>query len=187
MVPATGNDAGFSRRGKAFAHRSFAIWERDMIEFTDRWLLRLYAAQRDLIDEYGGCRRVVEKLSISRSQVGRWYGGVDRDTIPLPLVMTMEGECGRSPVTDVMNEFLGRDVGAPETAVSNLSALNAELVEITGRMMVETVRAKADGVVTANEAIQLRELSRRAEQIRAEIDDILAGVEAAGSLRVVGS
>jgi hypothetical protein len=157
-----------------------------MIEFTDRWLLRLYAAQRDLIDEYGGCKRVVDKLSISRSQVGRWYGGVDRDTMPLPMVMTMEGECGRSPVTDVMNEFLGRDVGAPETAVSCLSALNAELVEITGKMMVETVRAKADGVVTPNEAIQLRELSRRAERIRAEIDHVLAGVEASGGLKVVG-
>jgi hypothetical protein len=160
-----------------------------MIEFTDRWLLRLYAAQRDLIDEYGGCKRVVEKLSISRSQVGRWYGGVDRDTIPLPLVMTMEGECGRSPVTDIMNEFLGREGAAPEReAASCLSALNAELVEITGKMMVETVRAKADGIVTPNEAVQLRELSRRAERVRAQIDDILAEAEAGrGGLKVVGS
>lgn len=160
-----------------------------MIEFTDRWLLRLYAAQRDLIDEYGGCKRVVDKLSISKSQVGRWYGGVDRDTMPLPVVMAMEGECGRSPVTDVMNEFLGRepaDLGRSGNAAC-LSALNAELVEITGKMMVETVRAKADGVVTPGEAMQLRELSRRAERIRAQIDDLLAEAEAGrGGLKVVG-
>ncbi len=158
-----------------------------MIEFTDRWLLRLYAAQRDLIDEYGGCKRVVDKLSISRSQVGRWYGGVDRDTMPVPLVMTMEGDCGRSPVTDVMNEFLGRDFGeSGRSNISCLSALNAELVEITGKMMAETIRAKADGVVTPNEAIQLRELSRRAERIRAQIDDLLAEAEAGrGGLKVV--
>jgi hypothetical protein len=32
----------------------------------------------------------------------------------------------------------------------------------------------------------LRELSRRAERIRAEIDHVLAGVEASGGLKVVG-
>lgn len=152
-----------------------------MIEFTDRWLLRLYAAQRDLIDEFGGCKRVVDKLSVSKSQVGRWYGGVDRDVIPLPVVLTMEGECGRPVVTAVMAEFNGRELsGASEagTTLSCLSALNAELVEIASRMMVETVRAKADGVVTPSEAQQLRALSRKVERVRADIDDLLAGAEA---------
>lgn len=159
-----------------------------MIEFTDRWRQRLFAAQRDLIDEYGGCRRVVEKLFISKSQVGRWCGGADRDYIPTPTVLAMEGDCGRPIVTSVMAEFSGRElsgVGAVGSTLSCLSALNAELVEITGRMMVETVRAKADGIVTPAEAQQLRAMSRRAERIRAEIDDLLAAAEAGEGLRVV--
>lgn len=159
-----------------------------MPEFSDRWLLRLYAAQRDLIDEYGGCKRAVDKLSASKSQVGRWYGGADRDVIPLPLVLAMEGDCGRPIVTAVMAEFNGRALtgeSEPGTRLSCLSALNAELVEITGRMMVETVRAKADGQVTPGEAQQLRALSRKAEKIRAEIDDLLAGAEAGEGLTVV--
>lgn len=160
-----------------------------MIEFTDRWLLRLYAAQRDLIDEYGGCKRVVDKLNVSKSQAGRWYGGADRDVIPLPLVMTMEGECGRPVVTAIMAEFNGKELageGAAGTKLACLAQLNAELVEIAGNMMVETVRAKADGVVTPSEAQQLRVLSRRAERVRAEIDSLLAGAEAGEGLRVVG-
>ncbi len=67
-----------------------------------------------------------------------------------------------------------------------LSSLNADLVEASGKMMVETVRAKADGVVTPAEAQQLRALSRKIERIRADIDDQLAKAEARDGLRVIG-
>jgi len=157
-------------------------------EFTPRWQLRLHAAQTDLIDAYGGCKRVVEKFSISRSQVGRWYGGVDRDDMPTPVVMAMEGYVGRPIVTAVMNEFLGLEVsggGARDAMAACLSALNADLVEAAGNMMVETVRAKADGVVTPAEAQILRDLSRRVERIRADIDNRLAALGAGEGLRVV--
>lgn len=158
-------------------------------EFNERWRQRVYAAQTDLIDAYGGCKRVVEKQSVSKSQVGRFYGGSDRDFMPLPLVMALEAKVDQPIVSAVMVEFLGREVAGESVGTNTaacLSALNAELVEITGRMMVETVRAKADGQVTPNEAKQLRELSRRAERIRAEIDDLLAAAEAGeAALRVV--
>ncbi len=153
----------------------------DSREFTERWRMRIYGAQTDLIDAYGGAKRVVEKHSISRSQVGRWHGGVDRDTMPLPLVMALEGYVGRPIVTAVMVEFLGFELAGGPAGTgreSCLSALNADLVEAAGTMMVETVRAKADGVVTPAEAQQLRTLTRKIEKIRAEIDDRLAGVEA---------
>lgn len=161
-----------------------------MFEFTERSRTRLLAAQTDLIDAFGGCRRAVERLNVSKSQVGRWYGGADRDFIPLPLVMTMEGDAnvGRPIVSAIMIQALGLEIGGRadgDNAAACLSALNADLVEITGNMMVETVRAKADGIVTPNEAKQLRAMSRRAEQIRSAIDDKLAGLESGEALRVV--
>lgn len=158
-------------------------------EFTERWRLRLHAAQTDLIDAYGGCKRIVEKMSISRSQVGRWYGGVDRDAIPTPIVMALEGYVGRPIVSAIMIEFLGLEIegqGGRGDVLACLSSLNADLVEATGKMMVETVRAKADGVVSPAEAQGLRELSRKIEKIRADIDDALAAAEAReGGLTVV--
>lgn len=158
-------------------------------EFSERWRLRLYAAQTDLIDAYGGCKRIVDKFSISRSQVGRWYGGVDRDSMPTPIVMALEGYVGRPIVSAIMVEFLGLEISGEAEGASPLaclSSLNADLVEASGRMMVETVRAKADGVVTPAEAQQLRTLSRKIERIRADIDDQLAKAEARDGLRVIG-
>lgn len=163
-----------------------------MFEFTERWRTRLLAAQTDLIDAYGGSRRVVERLeSASKSQVGRWYGGAGRDYMPLPIVMVLEGDANvsRPIVSSIMIEALGLEI-AGKTDASNpatcLSALSADLVEAAGNMVVETVRAKADGVVTPTEAKQLRAMSRRVDQIRATIDDQLAGLESGEGLRVVG-
>lgn len=149
-------------------------------EFSERWRMRIYGAQTDLIDAYGGCRRVVDNLSISKSQVGRWYGGVDRDTIPTPIVMAMEGYVGRPLVSAIMIEFLGREItgGAGSGDQMNcLSALNADLVAAAGDMMVETVRAKSDGVITPAEAQILRKKLRDVGRLHAKAEDILAGVE----------
>ncbi len=162
-----------------------------MFEFTERWRTRLLAAQTDLIDAFGGSRRVVEKLNISKSQAGRWYGGADRDFIPLPTVMVMEGDSnvGRPIVSAILIEALGLEIAGAagaENPAACLSALSADLVETAGKLVVETVRAKADGVVTPNEAKGLRAMSRRIDQIRADIDDELAGIEAGEGLRVVG-
>lgn len=158
-------------------------------EFTERWRQRLYGAQTDLIDRYGGSKRVVDNFSISKSQVGRWYGGVDRDTMPLPIVMALEGYVGRPLVSAIMIEFLGLEVsGATEAGqgLACLSSRTADLVEGAGKMMVETVRAKADGTVTPAEAQQLRSLSRKVSKVLSDIDDELARVEAREGLRVVG-
>jgi len=162
-----------------------------MFEFTERWRTRLLAAQTDLIDAYGGSRRVVERMgNISKSQVGRWYGGADRDFIPLHIVMVMEGDSnvGRPIVSAILIEALGLEIGGKagsDNPAACLSALSADLVEAAGKMVVETVRAKADGVVTPNEAKTLRAMSRRIARIGSEIDDELAGIESGDGLRVV--
>lgn len=150
-------------------------------EFTERWRMRLLAAQTDLIDAYGGCRRIVEKFAISRSQVGRWYGGVDRDEMPTPMVMALEGYVGRPIVSAIMVEFLDREIsGGTGTGqqINCLSSLNADLVAAAGDMMVDTVRAKADGVITPSEAQQLRKRARDISRSLAAIEDRLAGFEA---------
>lgn len=154
-------------------------------EFTDRWRSRILAAQTDLIDAFGGPKRVIEKYEkdhrASKSEVYRWHGGSARDYMPMPLVMQIEGKLDRSIVSAVMIEFLDRELAAREASGAELACLSthtAELVEVSGRMMVETVRAKADGIVTPNEAKHLRALSRKVERIRSDIDDELARAEA---------
>lgn len=161
-----------------------------MFEFTERWRTRLLAAQTDLIDAYGGARRVVERMNFSKSQVGRWYGGAERDFMPMPTVMALEGDSNvaRPIVSAILIEALGLEIAGRQESdnpASCLSVLSADLVETAGKLVVETVRAKADGLVTSNEAKLLRGMSRRVEQIRADIDDTLAGIEAGEGLRVV--
>lgn len=64
-------------------------------EFTNRWNLRLLAAQRDLVEACGGIARVVERTGYSKSQVGRWNGGLERDLMPLAAVLMLEADAGR--------------------------------------------------------------------------------------------
>lgn len=162
-----------------------------MFEFTERWRTRMLAAQTDLIDAYGGPGRVLANVQgTSKSQVYRWHGGIDRDFMSMPIVMVLEGDAnvGRPIVSAIMIEALGLEIGGKAGAdnpAACLSALSADLVEASSKMVVETVRAKADGVVTPNEAKTLRTMSRRIARIGAEIDDELAGIEAGERLRVV--
>ena len=164
--------------------------EPTSFEFTERWRSRILAAQTDLIDAFGGARRVVEKMHISKSQVGRFYGGSERDLMSLTTVMVMEGDANvrRPIVSAVLIEALGLEIAgkADGDKQSCLSTLSGDLVEAASKLVVETVRSKADGVVTPNEAKGLRVLSRKIDQLRADIDDELAGIEAGERLRVVG-
>ncbi|WP_315920388.1 hypothetical protein [Mesorhizobium sp. SP-1A] len=159
-----------------------------MDEFTTRWHLRLMAAQRDLIDACGGIPRVMEKTGYSKGQVGRWNGGIDRDLMPINVALVLERDCHRPIVTAIMAEFNGRSLSDDEdagAAVDNLPEQVAHLVEEAGHLVVETVKAKADGVVTDAEATRLRGISRKIATITADIDHTLAGVQAHEPLKVV--
>lgn len=159
-----------------------------MSEFTNRWLLRIHAAQRDLIEACGGIARVMEKTSYGKSQVGRWNGGVDRDVMPLPVVLVLEEDCGRPLVTAIMAEFHGRaltDAADHGERVTNLTEQVAGLVEQASQLVVETVKAKADGIVTPNEATLLRNISGKVARLNAEVDDMLARVQAGERVHVL--
>ncbi|TPN79988.1 hypothetical protein [Mesorhizobium sp. B1-1-2] len=159
-----------------------------MNEFTTRWQLRLLAAQHDLVEACGGIARVMEKTGYSKGQVGRWNGGIDRDLMSLSVVLTLEEDCGRPFVTSVMAEFHGRtltDAADNGARVAHLEELVAGLVEKAGRLVVETVKARADGITTVNEATGLRAISAQIADLNAAIQDALAGVMAGERLSVV--
>lgn len=160
-----------------------------MAEYTERWHLRFRGAQRDLIDACGGVERVAELSSYGKSTVGRWRSPGDRDEMPYRVALLLEDDCGRPVLTRLMAEFNGRELGGPEdgagAAVHSLSAQVADLVEHAGRLVVETVRAKADGVVTPAEAEQLRNLNATVSRMSDNIAAALAGVKAEGGLKVV--
>lgn len=160
----------------------------ETIEYTERWRYSLLSAQTDLIKFCGGIGRVMEMSGYSKGQVGRWNGGVDRDLMPLGVVLTLEGDCGRPVVTAVMAQFNGRTLSQPEDGghVAHLEEQVAGLVEQAGHLVVETIKARADGVVTPNEAARLRLISTKISTLNATIQDALAGVMAGERLTVVG-
>ena len=160
-----------------------------MAEFTERWHVRFRGAQRDLIDACGGVERVAELSSFSKSVVGRWRGPTDRDEMPYRVALMLEDDCGRPILTRLMAQFNGRKLSNAEAgdgaAINTLSAQVADLVEHAGKLVVETVRAKADGIVTPSEADQLRALNATVARLTDEIAGALASVKAEGGLKVV--
>lgn len=159
-----------------------------MAEFTERWHTRFRGAQRDLIDACGGVERVAELTSYGKSTVGRWRGPNDRDPMPYPVVLVLEDDCGRPILTKLMAEFNGRTLGDPESRGEQVASLLSQVADLSDRstaLVVETVRAKSDGVVTPAEAESLRSLLSRVEEISSQIGGALSGVKADGGLRVV--
>lgn len=160
-----------------------------MAEFTERWHVRFRGAQRDLIDACGGVERVAEMSSFSKSVVGRWRGPNDRDEIPYRVALILEDDCGRPILTRLMAEFNGRELGEANSGsgavVNSLSAQVADLVEHAGKLVVETVRASADGIVTPSEADQLRALNATIARLTEDVAGLLAGAKADGGLKIV--
>lgn len=109
--------------------------------------------------------------------------------MPYRVALILEDDCGRPLLTRLMAEFNGRELSEQTEAgreVNELSAQVAELVEQAGKLVVETVRAKADGIVTPNEADGLRSINAVIARLNEEIASVLAGVKADGGLKVVG-
>lgn len=159
-----------------------------MAEFTERWLGRFRGAQRDLIDACHGIERVADLTNYGKSTVGRWRNPSDRDLMPYPVALMLEADCGRPILTRLMAEFNGRPLGESDArgdAVACLSSQVAELVEQASRMVVETVRAKADGVVTPAEAEMLRGMVASVARINDAIDNTLSHAKVEGGLRSI--
>jgi hypothetical protein len=157
-----------------------------MIEFTNRDLGKLRNAQAQLVEEVG-VAKVMEITNKSKSVVYRWKDDKASDVMSLPEVMQVEGYLRRPTVSKEMILFLGCEiVGTPHAAAeSNLSLHVAELVEHASRLVVETARAKADGIVTPAEAARLLDLLFSLERLIPAIKDTLIGVKVDGPLKVV--
>lgn len=156
-----------------------------MIEFTARTLGKLRNAQAQLVEEVG-VPKVMELTNKSKSVVYRWKDDKASDLMSTPEIMQVEGYLRRPVVSKEMVWHLGCEtVGAPRAeVVTSLSLQVGEMVEHVSRLVVETARAKADGVITPAESARLLELLQSAERLIPAIKDTLVGVQVDGPLKV---
>ena len=159
-----------------------------MIEFTARTLGKLRNAQAQLVEEAGG-PKVMELTNKSKSVVYRWKDDRASDLMSLPEVMQVEGHLRRPVVSKEMVWHLGFEATGTERCEveSNLELQVGEMVEHVSRLVVETARARSDGVITVSEANRLLGLLQSAERLIPAIKDTLIGVQVEGPLHVVGN
>lgn len=154
---------------------------------------RIFAAQRDLVERCGGYKRVMERSERSKSEVGRWIGGVDQVQMPLLVVALLERDCGIPIVTTVLADFSGRTLSDPETdrtAQMGVMTAHAEAMRHHADYQGEFARSVMDGEITPAEAILLdRKLAAQERAIadqRASLAVIKAKGGAVAGLKVVG-
>jgi len=159
-----------------------------MPEFTDRWLLRLRAAQRDLIEACGTIERVAELTSMSKSQVGRWRSPTDTDLMPINCAMILEEDCGRPLLTRVMADFAGYTLTAPDEREARIACLSTQVAELVGKvssLMARTAQAGSDGFYSVAEVNDLLKINSGVRTVADQLDDVLATVKAAGGLSTI--
>ena len=101
-------------------------------------ILRIKAAQHQLIALCGGIDDCVEVGNFGRSTVGRWYDLGDPTLMPLNAVIALEAHCGQPIVTAALAEINGRRLAAPDgEAASQISVMNhhAEAIVHAGELM----------------------------------------------------
>ncbi|MCV0379021.1 hypothetical protein [Nitratireductor sp.] len=159
-----------------------------MIEFTQRTLQKLRNAQAQLVDEVG-VPKVMELTNKSKTVVYRWKANTEPDLMSLPEVMRVEGYHRRPVVSKEMVWHLGFETTGTERCgvESNLELQVGEMVEHVSRLVVETARARSDGVITVSEANRLLGLLQSAERLIPAVKDTLIGVQVEGPLHVVGN
>ncbi|MBN7778878.1 hypothetical protein JYP49_21715 [Nitratireductor aquimarinus] len=159
-----------------------------MIEFTQRTLQKLRNAQAQLVDEVG-VPKVMELTNKSKTVVYRWKANTEPDLMSLPEVMRVEGYHRRPVVSKEMVWHLGFETTGTERCEveSNLELQVGEMVEHVSRLVVETARARSDGVITVSEANRLLGLLQSAERLIPAVKDTLIGVQVDGPLHVVGN
>ncbi len=152
-------------------------------------VLRIKAAQNQIIALCGGLDEVAELTNFGRSTVGRWSDLGDPNLMPLAAVMTLEAHCGQPLITAALAEVNGRRLADPDAdtmAQGNVMSRHAEAIVQAGELMTAGANAFADGKVTANEAIAIDRAVAGLERVLSEYRKALAGVRAVGGLSVVG-
>lgn len=159
---------------------------------NDAFLTRLKAAQFDLIEACGGIKRVAERFNYGKSTVGRWNDREDPTTMPLTVVKTLEGDCGRAYVTGVMAEANGRRLSDPsEERAADVSVLMSysEVMRQSSELMNGMALAMEDGKITPTEAHSVDRIASALDLASSNLRASLASIKARGgqaaALRVV--
>ncbi|MEH6691312.1 MAG: phage regulatory CII family protein [Pseudorhizobium pelagicum] len=160
---------------------------------TDPFLLRLKAAQRDLIEACGGIVRSGDKTGHSKSTVGRWMDPADPATMPLAAVRSLEIDCRQPFVTSVLAEACGRRLTDPDlerAAEVCVMQSHAEVMRQMAELAQGMAMAIADGRVTPAEATRVDRVASDIQGALSDLRSAFASVKAQGgtaaSLRVVG-
>ncbi|TPI39288.1 hypothetical protein FJW07_13995 [Mesorhizobium sp. B3-1-9] len=156
---------------------------------TTARVLRIKSAQNQLIAACGGLDDSADISHFGRSTVGRWADLGDPTLMPLGALLALEAHCGHPIVTAALAEVNNRRLAEPEAeAVSqgNVMARHADAIIHAGELMAAGAAAFADGKVTPNEAVTIDRAAAQLERGLSEYRKALAGVRAAGGLKVVG-
>lgn len=145
---------------------------------------RLKSAQRDLIDMSGGIQKTADKVSVSKSQIGRCHDMEAPDLLAMNVVLALEHECGVPVVTSVMAQINGRRVSDGEGSAedgANVLARHSDAVLQAAELMASGAAAFADGKVTPAEAAQMDRVASQLEKLLGPLRLALAKVKADGS------
>lgn len=151
-------------------------------------ILRIKAAQDQLVALCGGLDESAAISNFGRSTVGRWKDLGDPTLMPLGAVMALEAHCGQPLVTAALAELAGRRLADPEPATAdqvNVMARHAEAIVQAGELMSAGATAFADGRVTPNEATAIDRAAGQLERALGDYRKALAGIRADGGLAVV--
>lgn len=154
-------------------------------------LARIKAAQAELISRSGGIDGAVATLggNTGRSTVGRWNNEDDPTLMSLDAMIRLEAATGSSCVTAALAEVNGRRLADHDQAtLAQVSVMSrhADAILQAGELMAAGAAAFADGRVTPNEAATIDRAAAQLERGLAEYRKALAGIRAAGGLKVVG-
>lgn len=162
--------------------------------FSETWMYRVKAAQRDLVEACGTVRRVEARFNYGKSTIGRWENSADPTLMPMQAVIALEADCGTPFVTSVMAELSGRRLSDPNEAraediciMTSHADLLRQVAELTGSMAL----AISDGKVTPAEAHTLDRIASKMQDAMSDLRTALANIKAKhgvdASLRVVGA
>ncbi|MBZ9719125.1 hypothetical protein LB519_14850 [Mesorhizobium sp. AD1-1] len=156
---------------------------------TTARVLRIKSAQNQLIALCGGLDGSAEIGNFGRSTVGRWADLGDPTLMPLGALMALEAHCGQPIVTAALAEVSGRRLSDPDAETVNqgtVMARHADAIIQAGELMAAGAAAFADGKVTPNEAATIDRAAAQLERGLSQYRQALAGIRAAGGLKVVG-
>ncbi|WP_367272037.1 phage regulatory CII family protein, partial [Mesorhizobium sp.] len=97
--------------------------------------------------------------------------------------------CGQPIVTAALAEVNGRRLADPDAETVNqgtVMARHADAIIQAGELMAAGAAAFADGKVTPNEATTIDRAAAQLERGLSQYRQALAGIRAAGGLKVVG-